>query len=267
MEILTDVLVGADPEVFVADGGPEGLIVSVIGKLGGTKTCPLMVDGGGLQEDNVLAEFNIDPAKTKLEFVGGISKVMHELARKLSQQGLNISVKSSHEFDMDYLIAQGPQALEFGCGTEWSAYTGKALPKPAGEASGLRTAGGHIHVGYFDPWEDGNQWMAQMLDIILGVPSVLVDKDKMRRKLYGSAGSIRHKPYGVEYRSLSNFWLANDNLKGWVYDQVLWAAANLPLLEEMQRVAGGKDRIQNIINSSDESAAKRVVSELNLEIP
>jgi hypothetical protein len=33
------------------------------------------------------------------------------------------------------------------------------------------------------------------------------DKDKERRKLYGKPGAFRPKPYGCEYRVLSNAWV------------------------------------------------------------
>ncbi len=38
----------------------------------------------------------------------------------------------------------------------------------------------------------------------------MYDKDTERRGMYGKAGAFRPKPYGVEYRTLSNAWLSND---------------------------------------------------------
>ena len=57
------------------------------------------------------------------------------------------------------------------------------------------------------------------MDLFLGVPSVTLDSDTRRRELYGKAGAYRAKDYGVEYRTLSNFWIWKDSLKDWVYDQ------------------------------------------------
>lgn len=57
------------------------------------------------------------------------------------------------------------------------------------------------------------------MDLHLGVPSLVLDKDTERRKLYGKAGAFRPKPYGVEYRTLSNFWIwSEENIK-WAWDQ------------------------------------------------
>jgi len=57
-----------------------------------------------------------------------------------------------------------------------------------------------------------------MMDLYLGVPSVLMDKGELRKQLYGKAGAYRMKPYGVEYRTLSNFWIFSDTTIGWVWD-------------------------------------------------
>ncbi len=260
-EILTDITVGADPEVFVTLGGT---VTSSIGLIGGTKEVPIPVRMGALQEDNVLAEFNIDPASTKEQFALHIETVLGELRGVLGKSGHDLLIATSHEYDMEWLEDQGNRAMEFGCGAEWSAYTRELLSKPEGASTGLRTAGGHVHVGYNDPWESGNYSLARCLDVVLGIPSIVLDQDVRRRSLYGSAGSLRHKPYGMEYRSLSNFWLCSTNLQHWVFDRVKWACANLPMLDEM---IGRSGCVQQVINSGDVSGANRIISTLKLEMP
>ena len=260
-EVLVDITVGSDPEVFVTRGGRP---TSAIGLIGGSKANPRKCARGALQEDNVLAELNTDPARTKEEFALNISTVLGELRGVLLSTGHDISIITSHEYDMEWLEEQGRAALEFGCGGEWSAWVEDMLPRPEGASTGLRTAGGHVHVGYDDPWEAGNYTLARLLDVVLGVPSILLDSDTRRRSLYGSAGSLRHKPYGMEYRSLSNFWLSSTNLQHWVFDRVKWGCANLPELDELLAKAGD---VQHIINTGDQGAAARVVNTLKLEMP
>ncbi|OYV41139.1 MAG: hypothetical protein B7Z80_02685 [Rhodospirillales bacterium 20-64-7] len=58
------------------------------------------------------------------------------------------------------------------------------------------------------------------MDYFLGIHSLLWDKDGTRRKLYGKAGAFRPKPYGMEYRVLSNRWLDSPDLTRWVYNTV-----------------------------------------------
>ena len=103
------------------------------------------------------------------------------------------------------------------------------------------------------------------MDYAIGVPSVLIDSDKARRRLYGKAGSMRHKPYGVEYRTLSNFWLNSDELTSWVYDRTLWCTKNLDRLPEFVS-AFDPQTLRRIINRSDTSLATDVVHELGLEV-
>jgi hypothetical protein len=262
-EKLFDITLGADPELFVSKGGA---IASVIGLIGGTKSEPRRVASGALQEDNVLAEFNIDPATSAGQFSRHLTTVMGELNNVLAEKGHKAEIITSHEFDMDFLRGQGDAAMEFGCGAEWNAWTTDRLPKPKGAETGLRTAGGHVHVGYDDPWELGNYSLARLLDLVLGIPSVILDEDIQRRSLYGSAGSMRHKPYGVEYRSLSNFWLKSEELHYWVFAQVKWACENLPALDSMLS-ATPSGLIQNTINTSNKDVAKHIINVHNLEMP
>jgi hypothetical protein len=103
-----------------------------------------------------------------------------------------------------------------------------------------------------------------MLDYVIGLPSILIDTDSQRRKLYGKAGSMRHKDYGVEYRTVSNFWLGSQELMSWVYDRTLWATQNLNLLPEFMEIADG-NTIRKVINNSKSREATNIINDLNLE--
>ncbi len=91
------------------------------------------------------------------------------------------------------------------------------------------------------------------MDIFLGVPSIFLDGDKERRKLYGGAGAHRVKPYGVEYRTLSNFWLWEDWTKLWVFQQTERAINFVKSGKEIPRHHG--TIIRKAINNGDEKAA------------
>jgi hypothetical protein len=52
--------------------------------------------------------------------------------------------------------------------------------------------------------------LVPLLDILVGNTCVLLDRDEgniERRKVYGRAGEYRTPAHGIEYRTLSNFWL------------------------------------------------------------
>lgn len=81
----------------------------------------------------------------------------------------------------------------------------------------------HIHIGYSDPIAPINILIVKFCDLFLGVPSVLIEPKNERRQVYGSAGSFRHCRYGVEVRTLSGYFLKNDELLRWVFNNTLLA--------------------------------------------
>ena len=83
-----EITVGADPEAFGVD--QKGNIVSMIGKIGGSKHKPLPCKAGAMQEDNILAEFNIDPATTSKQFVHNLQTVMGEPHKKIAPFQLEV---------------------------------------------------------------------------------------------------------------------------------------------------------------------------------
>lgn len=257
------ITIGTDPEAFVVNR--EGNVDIAVGTLGGSKTAPRTVPGGAVQEDNVLAEFNTEPADTAEEFVNAINSVVLQVERLLRFSGLTLLFKPSHVFDAATLERGGEQALEFGCDPDFNAYTGEENRKPDNSLL-LRTAGGHVHIGYDDIDEDMNQRIVMACDILLGIPSVVLDQDQERRKMYGTAGCFRHQPHGVEYRSLSNFWLQSDDLKRWVFEQARASVHAASSLEEMWEQIS-PDEIQRIINTGDVGGAQQVVNTLGIRMP
>ena len=225
-----DILIGADPEIFVKDA--EGKLVSAYGLIPGTKNEPCKVDGGAVQVDGMALEFNIDPAKNINEFVANIARVQDQLKAMLPE-GYDFAIQPTAEFGKDYIDAQPAEASDLGCNPDFNAYTGEPNPKPDVNAP-FRTASGHIHIGWtkdMDPFDPGHfeacQMLTKQLDCILGVPSLLWDTDAKRRELYGKPGAFRPKPYGCEYRVLSNAWLTSPHLTNFVYRNTVYAVEQM----------------------------------------
>ncbi len=213
------ILVGADPEVFMfKDNAP----VSAFDQIKGDKKNPFRVDYGAVQVDGMALEFNIDPASTEEEFVHNITKVMDQLASMVP--GYELRPVPVAEFGSEYINSQPPAALELGCDPDFNAWeNGRANPRPNGSLD-FRTGAGHVHIGwtsgasaYDSDHIDTCVALTKQLDYYLGVPSLIYDTDNKRRLMYGAAGAFRTKPYGVEYRVLSNAWLRNVELMRWVY--------------------------------------------------
>lgn len=254
-----DVTAGADPEVFLFDGDTP---VPGIGLIGGTKEEPQPVKFGAVQEDNVLAEFNIDPAKSQKEFLRNLDMVMRQLAARVAP--LQLKVQASQHFTKEALMAAGPQAIRFGCDPDYNAWTQEVNETPSPFTT-LRSAGGHVHLGFdltkVDPFS-----VARSMDIFLGIPSVLLDDNTERRSIYGKAGSCRPKPYGVEYRTLSNFWLRSNVLMRWVYDNAMLAYEKSDEVDEILDIFPAAT-IQDTINTSNREMAENMVAALNIPMP
>lgn len=253
--------IGCDPEVFVRDASGE--IVSAIGLVGGTKEEPKPVNRGAVQEDNMLAEFNIEPALTADHFVHNINTVIGELEKILD--GKTIEVLSSHHFEKQVILDSGPKAMEFGCDPDFNCWTLKANDKPS-SCTTLRTAGGHVHIGYDNPSEIKSANVARMCEYHLGLPSILLDSDSERRNLYGCSGAFRFKPYGLEYRVLSNFWLATDELKEWVFNSAQTAVDDVELLSLMESELD-HFTLAEIINTGDVAKAEYYCAHLGIQLP
>ncbi|MCW8888174.1 MAG: hypothetical protein OQK25_03825 [Gammaproteobacteria bacterium] len=258
--------IGADPELFVtADVDPT----SAIGLLGGSKAAPRMIDGYGIQEDNVLAEFSMEPVyagyRQEMQFSAAVLRGIRTVEKELSAHKLKTTKHSSHRYSADQLRQYGPAALEFGCDPDRNAYTGDWNPTPNAEST-LRTAGGHIHVGYNTRYTNNDtisRMVVKAMDLYLGVPSVLIDPDNDRRELYGKAGAYRNKPYGLEYRTLSNFWIHTEARRIWACKQAVKAVANADSAEFMIAVVG-EQAVQDCINTGDRDLARHIIQTLNI---
>lgn len=224
------ILLGADPEVFIEKGGNP---FSAFGLLPGTKKSPHKVKDGALQVDGMAGEFNIKPAKTAEQFVHSTQSVLDQLAKMLPAD-CKVLIKPSVRFDKAHFDAQPEEAKMLGCDPDFDAYN-ECANNPPNNKTTMRTAAGHVHIGWgkgFDTEGPAHLKMCyalvKQLDVFLGVPSLDLDLDGAdRRQMYGRAGCFRPKPYGCEYRVLSNFWLKSPELMRWVFNQTHLAISEL----------------------------------------
>jgi len=249
---MVKLLVGADPELFIRQGSK---FINAHGIIPGTKTTPEKVPHGAVQVDGFAAEFNIDPARTKIEFVENLLMVRQTLQSYLPD-GAQLVASPVAKFDPEYYEAQPEESKELGCDPDFSAWRqGAANPKPNNKPN-IRVAGGHVHVGWRDNDVDPNDpvhiqdciAIVKQLDCYLGVPSLLWDRNHERRSMYGKAGAFRPKSYGVEYRTLSNKWLESEELMGYVYDNTIKAINDL--LEGKPPAANCGLDIRDLIDAS-----------------
>ena len=260
--MVKPITLGADPEIFLADAA--GAFISAIGKIGGTKEQPRPLleigEGFAVQEDNVALEYNIPPSPNKDAFRGNISRAMSYLSDHVGKMGLKLINVSATSFPVEQL--RDPRALEFGCDPDFNAWkNGKPNPRPNAKDKTLRSCGGHVHVGYAFQSADEVHQFIKLMDLYLGVPSVLMDQGELRKQLYGKAGAFRYKPYGCEYRSLSNFWTFSDKTIDWVWDSTRRAA---DALQNNMNIDEDGGLILEAVDHNNKLMAERLVDKYKL---
>jgi hypothetical protein len=242
------------------------------GLVPGTKDKPFPVDRGAVQVDGVALEFNTDPAASEDEWFFNIRRVMTQLEEMVP--GFSLATVPTARFGPKAFAELSEKAKELGCEPDFNAYNdGRENPKP-NNLLPMRTAGGHIHLGWTSDEDVRDPLHIQRcitlikhMDVYLGLTSLLWDNDAKRRSMYGKAGAFRPKPYGVEYRSLSNAWLKSDDMIRYIYRQSI---ACLNALMNGERFDEGDYHMaERYINESRTEYAKALlgVKFKHLELP
>lgn len=228
------ITIGCDPELFIRNKKTKQFI-SAHNLIPGTKEKPYATPFGAIQVDGVAAEFNITPANSAAVFSQNITQTIMELQKRIGPDN-ELVYEPIAKFNTEYFDKLPAHVKELGCNPDFNAWTNQVNPAPEakGDLYATRTASGHVHIGWTkdqdpnDPShiEDCNM-VVRNLDYYLGLPSLMWDRDNRRRALYGMAGACRYKPYGVEYRTLSNKWLTDPQLITYVWNGAFYAVHNL----------------------------------------
>jgi hypothetical protein len=217
---------GSDPELMLTK---DGKYFSAIGIVQGNPLERISEKGHQFYWDNVMAECAIKPGKDKEEVIYNFRECFSIYSKMVSPYKLTIQASQNYP-------SQELKTIESriaSCLPDWCAYQVNVCKNEKTaqiiEETRFRTAGGHIHLGgQWKGLQENNYELiltVRLLDLFLGIPSMYMDHDPTsikRRKIYGMAGRFRPKPYGLEYRSLSNFWLASPKLVELVYDICLF---------------------------------------------
>lgn len=225
-------MLGCDPEFFFKQDGVIIGAETILPKAGlkaGTGGSKFVIDG-------VQAELNPQPSYCRSLLGSQLKACFVTLRDELKKQGKNTTVDFNRavEISKDELDKLSEDSKKFGCAPSKSIYTRTPSLKlrsidPAEYR--VRAAGGHIHIGatgdggYTYPGlkkavTTDHKRTVKMLDILCGNTAVLMDRDKAnieRRKFYGKAGEYRLPEHGLEYRTLSNFWLTSYPLMSFAF--------------------------------------------------
>lgn len=254
---------GTDPEVFVVDSKNE---VIPAWKFLPAKEQKIRLGENyvqayqtGLFFDGFQAEWT-PPGKSCLQQLmegvrGGMqemllrAKAVDPLARFTLDNTIEIPKKMLEETDEEH--------IRFRCSPSINIYGDAGEPVPEAREYKYRFAGGHIHAGIgYKRTAPVIAEVIRALDAIVGVAGVSLAASfdtPERRRMYGRAGEFRLPKHGIEYRVLSNFWLASPAIAHLVF--------------ELNRfvVRLGMGGVWRAVWEYDEDETRRVINECDVD--
>jgi hypothetical protein len=274
--MATKFTIGCDPEIFVRDA--SGVAVTAHGMVEGDKKAPKKVNKGAYQVDGMALEFNTDPVD-----IGNFEAFNDNIITVLGQmkaaipEGFGFIAQPSITFAPEYYAGVPAEAKVLGCDPDYCAYSIDIFepnPRPDGD-SGLRSAAGHIHIGWGSdiPTDhpdhiDICRNIIKQLDWTVGLGMCAIDSDTERRKIYGKAGAYRPKSYGVEYRTPSNVWIFSKSYRRFIHRLVNRAITDMSAGRIYDQLYTSYGNPQTIINEGDQGAAAALLKQLfGISIP
>lgn len=256
MNKIINYTIGADPEMFLIDTS-TGDVICAKGIIPGEKGKPFtdgLPKGFGLEIDGILAEFNIPPCTSTNEYIDCIHFMKSWIRDFIKNINPNYDLMCKASAVVTPKCVADPAVNIRGCDPDFDAYTEQQNPRNESYPGMIRCAGDHIHIGYDYMGYDADIRLIKMCDLTIGLPSVFIDNDTERRKLYGKAGCYRNQPWGIEYRTLSSRMLEDDGLeiiaKG-IERAIDYFNNDVPLPDS--------DLIQRCINTSNKVLAEHLV--------
>jgi len=199
-------ILGCDPEFFFKTS--EGII-------GAEKIIPknglIISSSNKIIIDGVQAELNPTASTCRQSVQYAISACFLELRQELKKYNGTITADFSQavEISKENLMDLEEKSRQFGCAPSNSIYKKAGIKIAAIDPTKYF---GVIDADFDRALRKDYKRTVELLDLICGNTCVLVDRNPSnieRRKVYGRAGEFRLPAHGLEYRTLSNFWLTS----------------------------------------------------------
>jgi hypothetical protein len=270
----TKVTFGADPEVYIRRQQDNKLLGAWEITKGTKEHHDKDVDSKSivdLHSDGVALEFNIKPGNAK-QFRDNVKHAMSLISVIAKKHGTTIHLGPEVEgYDKETL--RHPIALVVGCDPWFDAYAKDTHNPVIGKFNPVMTQkryfGGHLHIGYDQSLLPPHA-LVRLLEASTYLSNVRIDAQKSRREFYGNAGQFRYKPYGLEYRTPSNWWLKDSIfLDQWTNNVVaiLDYAGQQAAKKKLHKWYESQDwkQVKHAIDAADENLCEKYSQEMNTD--
>lgn len=228
IEYVSYATVGCDPEGFLLHKGKVIGSEKVIPAKGIVTKSPnpgVAISGGqsAIVRDGIQIELHPGATTCRANLGNNIQAALKSLQTILKEHPeVTVSFQDVVEVSKRELETLSPESRLLGCMPSFNLYRPSRINvNPATYRK--RSGGGHLHFstipyqvkGETDAAKDFQIRTIRMMDVLVGLPCVLIDRSPnaaLRRRVYGRAGEYRLPSYGLEYRTLSNFWMHNYRL-------------------------------------------------------
>ena len=259
---------GSDPEIFAVDG--SGKLISAISWAPVTRRGPISIAAdrhpiGRLFRDGIAGEFYTTPYSCIAAFVDELAMGLNEAEWSLRKvhPDARLTTKNVFELSPRELEEMSNEEVELGCSPSLSAYGDPPLSLN-GRYVPIRSAGGHIHFGYSPAGIRESLFLktVKFLDFYLGVPCVSLAEridSPYRRQFYGRAGEYRIQGHGLEYRTLSNFWLCHPAISQLVLE-IARIGYDFGISAPLEFLPfGAIEEARDVINATDVTGARKML--------
>lgn len=177
-----------------------------------------------------------------------------------------LSICNTVKIPKHFLKEAADEHVELGCKPSKNLYGRMGIIPANGRELLYRVAGGHKHFGDETVrTPNGAKNAVRWLDRILGVWSVGAAAgidDPIRRRYYGLAGEYRVPKHGLEYRTLSNFWLLHPVAyqATFMVGRLAYCFGTKKAGEYGNIYAGTDEEVEKTINNCDVTHAQKLMA-------
>jgi hypothetical protein len=163
--------------------------------------------------DGFAAEYFTHPCSCHGYLIDFIKSGLQEVSRaaKAFDRTARLTVQGTFKIPDITMENAKDEDIALGCMPSKNAYGHEAHLSLNPREFKLRFAGGHVHLGIPAIKLEQAIETVKGCDLVAGMAGVAIFADiddPIRRTYYGRAGEYRKPRHGIEYRTLSNAWLA-----------------------------------------------------------